>query len=162
MRPGPHPSLAVAALVALALGAGAPGCGTVDLGDNIVPPSVRLDEDFFFCRIQPDVIVAHSCATGLAGDSGGCHLTQSALLLEDAAGATRPSCDADGGLMPGASVPDVYMRNLERVRFTVASDPESSPFYRRPLGMDSHPRVIYTPDSAEAILVVEWIGRGAF
>lgn len=154
--------LAAGAAGALVVGFLAPGCGTVDLGDNIVPPSVRLDEEFFYCRIQPEVVVGRSCATGMAGDTGGCHMTQSALLLEDAASAARPACTEDGELAPGAVVPDVYMRNLTRVRFTVASDPESSPFYRRPLGMDSHPRVIYGIGSPEEILVREWIGRGAF
>ena len=164
MRPavGLCATLAIGAGTALGVGLFAPACGTVDLGDNIVPPSVRLDEDFFYCRIQPDVIVGRGCATGMAGDTGGCHLTQSALLLEDASGAARPDCDADGALSPGAVVPDVYMRNLTRIRFTVASDPESSPFYRRPLQMDSHPRAIFVLGSPEELLIAEWIGRGSF
>lgn len=164
MRPaaGLRATLAIGAGAALGMGLFAPACGTVDLGDNIVPPSVRLDEDFFYCRIQPEIIVAQGCATGMAGDTGGCHLTQSALLLEDAAGVMAPACDADGAVLPGEIVPDVYMRNLTRVRFTVASDPESSPFYRRPLQLDSHPRAIFALGSAEELLVAEWIGRGSF
>lgn len=161
MRPnGLCASLVLGATLALALGAFAPACGTVDLGDNIIPPSIRLDEDFFYCRIQPDVIITSGCATGGAGDTGGCHMSQSALLLEDASAEARPACTADGELEPGAVVPDVYMRNLTRVRFTVTSDPESSPFYRRPTGEDSHPRVIFDTMSPEALLIVDWITRG--
>lgn len=136
------------------------GCGVVDLGDNIVPPANQLDEDFFFCQVQPNVITPQSCAVGIASDTGGCHTSQSALLLEDASGVAPPGCDESNRLLPGEVAPDVYQRNLTRVRFTVASDPMSSPFYRRPLGMDSHPRPIYVIGSPEEMIVRDWITGG--
>lgn len=143
----------LAALLALAS-----GCGTVDLGENINQPNATLDEEYFFCVIQPDVIQAASCATGVAGDSGGCHAAQSALRLTDTSGVPRPDC-VDGELAPGAVVPIEYMNNLQNVQFTLGSDAESSPFYRRPTQMDSHPRRVV--DMAQEELILEWFARGS-
>jgi hypothetical protein len=153
-------ALAAALACCAALPPALSGCGVVDLGDNIVPPSNQLDEDFFFCQVQPNVINPQSCATGAATDTGGCHTSQSALLLEDASGIAPPGCDENDRLLPGEVAPDVYQRNLTRIRFTVASDPMSSPFYRRPLGIDSHPRVIYAIGSPEEMIVRAWITGG--
>lgn len=145
--------LAIASLLTLA-----GGCGTVDLGENIVQPNGRLDEEYFYCVIQPDVMQAASCATGIAGDTGGCHASQSALRVVDTALVARPEC-VDGELVPGAVVPLEYMNNLQSVQFTLGPDAESSPFYRRPTMMDSHPR--RTVDMAQEALILEWFARGS-
>jgi hypothetical protein len=134
------------------------GCGTVDLGDNLVPPDLQLDEDYFYCVIQPEVITAHGCAGGAAGEGGMCHSDRSALRLVETMDAP-PMCE--DGVVVGGDLSADYVANFEAVRFTVQSDPLSSPFYRRPTGLDSHPRVIFAEDSAEADLIVEWINRGA-
>jgi hypothetical protein len=138
----------------------AAGCGTVDLGDNIVPPDLMLDEGFFYCQIVPGCLERHSCAGGLAGEEGQCHTSRSSLRLIDtvAERVAAPACDGDELL--GAPPPE-YVQNLTAVRFTVQTDPLSSPFYRRPLGMDSHPRTIFGPDDACAALIRDWIARGA-
>lgn len=135
----------------------AAGC-TIEVGENIVQPNTQLSEDYFYCRIQPDVVEAASCATGAAGDSGGCHLAQSSLRLVDTTGTTRPACTgADmGQLAPGAVVPPEYLDNFQRVQFTLGPDAESSPFYRRPTGMDSHPR--RAVDMAQEMLILDWFG----
>lgn len=151
----PH-RVALGVLMAIACSA---GCGTVDLGDNFVPPDLVLDEDFFYCRIQPEVITPQSCASGAAGDGNACHANRSALRLSSAAeSAAPPTCE--DGIVVGA-VPPEYEANLEAVRFTVQSDPLSSPFYRRPTGLDSHPREIFGEDDECADMIVEWINRGA-
>ena len=135
------------------------GCGTVDLGDNIVPPDLRLDEDFFYCEIQPNILTAKSCAGGGSGEGGMCHDSRSALMLvEPMAG--PPDCT--DGVVTGGSIPTDYMANFEAIRFTVQSDPLSSPLYRRPTGMDSHPRQIFPETDACAQMIVDWINRGAF
>lgn len=147
---GPLRTLALA----LALGA----CGTVDLGDNFVAPNLRLDEDFFYCRIQPEVISAQSCASGGAGEMGSCHTARSALRLNaDAERVPAPMCDDDRVI---GVVPLEYEANLTAVRFTIQSDPQSSPFFTRPTGQASHPRTIFDPASPEAQLIIEWIARG--
>jgi hypothetical protein len=129
---------------------------TVDLGDNPEPANVMLDEGFFHCRIQPEIITAQRCSEGGAGDSGGCHSSQSALRLFTVP--TQPRCRDDRVI---GSPPPESQINLERVRPTIGVDAESSPFYRRPLGLDSHPRVIFTEDSKEAELIRAWLSRGA-
>jgi hypothetical protein len=138
---------------------GIPGCTTVDLGDNFVTPNVQLDEDFFFCRIQPEVLTAKRCASGESDEAGSCHSSRSALRLAmDAEDDEPPTCDADGRVT--GTVPASYEMNLSAVRFTILSDPTASPLYRRPTGLDSHPRTIFEEGSPEADLLVEWIAGG--
>lgn len=136
-----------------------PGCGTLDLGDNIVPPDLQLDEDFFYCQIQPRILTAKGCATGGAGEGGMCHLDRSALRLVDTMD-LPPDCDDDGAVV-GGSVSADYVANYEAVQFTVQSGPLSSPFYRRPTGLDSHPGANFPETDDCAILIAEWINRGA-
>jgi hypothetical protein len=127
--------------------------GTVDLGDDFVAPNLQLDESFFYCRIQPDVLTRHSCASGGDGEMGSCHESNSALrlLATDAA----PPCDDDGALVE--AVPDAYRANFEALSFSVQSDPLTSPLYLRPTGQASHPRIIFDEDDDAAQLIVDWI-----
>lgn len=135
----------------------APGCGIVDLGDDIVPPDLQLDEDFFHCEIQPNVLTAKSCAGGLAGEEGSCHAERSALRLVPTMD-PPPTCE--DGVIVGGSISADSIANFEAVRFTVQSDPLSSPFYRRPIGLDSHPRAVFPEDDPAAELIVQWISGG--
>lgn len=157
MRPAFRIAVLLAPSLALALGLTG-GCGTVDLGDNIVPPDLQVDEDFFYCEIQPNILQAKSCAGGIAGEMGSCHTARSALRLIDTSD-PPPTCE-DGVVVGGDVSPD-YLSNYEAVRFTVQSDPLSSPFYRRPTGLDSHPRVIFDESDPCAQMIVDWIDRGA-
>ncbi len=151
----------VAPFVAVALSTLLPlaGCALEPLGDNFVQPEVMVDEDFFFCRVQPEVIAPQTCASGASGESGSCHSARSAMRL-DVLGETDmpPDCDEDGVVVGGA-VPQSYMNNLEAVRRGVRPDPLSSPLYQRPIGQASHPRVIFDASSPEADLIVEWMLR---
>ena len=130
--------------------------GTVDLGDDFVAPELQLDSDFFYCRIQPEVLTKFSCAGGASGESGSCHDSRSALRLATT-GATA-TCD-DGAAVGG--VPREYEDNLEAIRFSVQSSALDSPLYLRPLGRASHPRTIFDEDDPAADLIVEWISGGA-
>lgn len=142
-------------LTSLALLSLCASCATIDPGDNFVAPDLLIDEDFFFCRVQPEVVATMRCGSGISGESGSCHNARSALRL-DPLGETAlpPTCD---GNTPTGSVPESYIRNLDAVRFTVQSDPLSSPFYRRPLQLDSHPRKIFEAGSPEELLIFEWL-----
>jgi hypothetical protein len=131
--------------------------GTVDPGDNLVAPDLPLDEDFFFCRIEPDVIQRHGCATGDSGESGRCHNSRSALRLIDST--DTAACDQSGHVT--GKVPDAFMANLAAVRFFVQADPLTSPFYLRPLNQASHPRRIFDDKDPAAKLIEEWISAGA-
>ena len=131
--------------------------GSVDLGSDIVPPEVVLDEETFVCVIQPEVLTRHSCATGMNGESGSCHTSRSALRLVDASD-DDPPCNAENQVV--GPVPESYMRNFEAVRFAVQADPESSPLYLRPTGRAAHPRVIFGADDPAAELIADWIAQG--
>ncbi len=131
--------------------------GTVQLGDNFVAPDLQLDDVFFYCRIQPEVLTKHGCANGGSGEQGQCHDSRSALRLiatKDAA-----PCDKMGALvgMPSAD----YVANLDAVRFFVQSDPLTSPLYLRPVNQASHPRKIFDDTDPAAKLIVQWISAGA-
>lgn len=139
-------------LVLCGLGA----CSSINLGDS--PPVVDplIDEDFFYCRIMPEIIVAHGCASGMAGET--CHSSTSAMLLDPLAEAeVPPTCD--GNTVVGA-VPETWEQNLEGLRCTVRSDPYSSPFLLRPLGVMNHERIMFDDESPEAMLIVEWLTPG--
>ncbi len=124
---------------------------TVDLGDQIEAPELNLDEQFYHCEIQPNVLTQYSCASGGPGDTGGCHAQRSALRLVDA---PAPVCAGDR--VVGAPSPE-SLANLERVRADIGVDADSSPLYRRPIGLDSHPRVVFAPDSDAAALLKRWL-----
>ena len=142
---------------------GLPACGlevtateTVDLGDHFESPDISLDDDFFYCVIQPEVLTAFSCAGGISSDSGGCHESRSALRLSIVP--EPPRCQ-DGRLVGAPSLE--AMANLERVQVSVQVDPDSSPLYRRPVGLDSHPRTIFEEDDPAAQAIRQWILMGA-
>jgi len=138
-------------MVALALSA----CGTVDLGDNFVAPPVQLDEDFFYCEIQPNVLTEHSCAAGGSGESGMCHSARSALRLLEV---NEPITCEDGFVMD--PIPVEATNNLAAIRFTVQGNAMSSPLYQRPLGIASHPRRVFDANAPAAMLIVDWISQG--
>jgi hypothetical protein len=153
--------------LAIATGVAISGCantgdngfvGSIDLGSDVVPPEVILDEETFICVIQPEVLTRYSCATGMNGESGGCHNSRSALRLVDAPEPDYPLCNAENQVI--GPVPDSYMRNFEAVRFAVQADPESSPLYLRPIGRAAHPRVIFPAADPAAELIASWIAQG--
>jgi hypothetical protein len=147
---------ALAASVLLGAGCTPTALDTVDLGDNPEPPDLSLDEDFFHCEVQPKVLSASGCASGGAGESGSCHLARSALRLVVVEMA--PVCQA-GRVVGGASRESIL--NLSRVRTSVGVDADASPLYRRPLGLDSHPRPVLTADSEAAALLRAWLNGRA-
>lgn len=147
--------------VSLAIAWPAWGCmptslDTVDLGDNPEPAELSLDENFFHCEIQPKVLTASGCAGGAAGEGGSCHTARSALRLVEV---PTPSLCQNGKLVGSPAAESVL--NLERVRSDVGVDADSSPLYRRPLGLDSHPRAIFTADSEPAMLLRMWLNGQA-
>jgi hypothetical protein len=113
--------------------------------------SVRgpLDADFFFCRVQPEVVRTARCAS-----TRGCHATDSNLRLAiDAETVSPPSCAGD---RPTSPVPASYYTNLARSRAETRPTARASDFYWRPLGHD-HPERMYDESSTEAAIVRAWI-----
>lgn len=169
MRPTSEPSARlstqeatwIGAALGTALALAAPlalGCNTVDLGENIVPPNVRVDEDQFYCEIAPQILAAHSCATGGTSECTGttCHSSTSSFRL--ASMVTLPTCE-DGS--PVDSIDPELEDDFQSVQLFLGSDAVSSPFYRRPVNLDSHPCRVFDEGSAEADLIASWIESGA-
>lgn len=129
---------------------------TVDLGDNPEPAQLSLDEEFFHCEIQPKVLTAQGCASGAVGEGGSCHTARSALRLLEVPVAST----CVGGKLVGLPAAESEL-NLQRVRSDVGIDADSSPLYRRPLGLDSHPRMIFAADSEPALLLRQWLNGQA-
>jgi hypothetical protein len=131
------------------------GCSTVDLGDHFEATELAVDEGFFHCEIQPKVLTEYRCSTGAGGEAGGCHDARSALRLVEVS--EQPRC-RDGRVI--GVPPDGSEVNLERVRTSLGVDADASPFYRRPLGLDSHPRAIFDASSEPARLIRSWLDQG--
>lgn len=131
--------------------------GTIDPGDNFVAPDLTLDERFFFCRIEPEVLQKHGCASGASGEQGMCHDSRSALRLLPSLEASP--CDSNGRLV--GAVPSSYRADLEAIQYFVQTDPLSSPLYLRPTNQSSHPRRIFDASDPAARLIEEWISAGA-
>ena len=57
------------------------GCTTVDPGPNFVVPDEQFDADFFFCRVEPELLFAKKCGPGEPGQdpANGCHFNSSAV-----------------------------------------------------------------------------------
>jgi len=137
-------------------------CGTVNLGDNISPPDLQLNEDYFFCVVQPQVITQYHCAVGASGEAGSCHTARSAMrLLASAESDAAPTCDAMNHVT--GAVPDSYRQNLDAIRPEVQSTADDSSIYRRPTGLDSHPRVVFPVDpspTSPAGIIEAWLAMG--
>lgn len=151
------PRAARAALVLL-LAAPAAACGTIELGDNIVPPNVRVDEDRFYCEIAPQILQARGCATGGSAECSGmsCHASTSSFRLSRTT--TLPRCE-DG--VPIDPIDPALADDYRAVTLFLGSDARSSPFWRRPVRADSHPCEVFGETSPEADLVADWIESGA-
>lgn len=142
------------ALVATLLFLGT-GCGTVDLGTYEGVRDLKLDEDYFYCVIQPRVLTAKNCANGDPGDSGGCHSSNSSYRLAQVAMPVNCASGKPVGL-PSAEERSNYGASSLRVN----RNPDTSPLLQKPTGKSgSTHKVVFDPASAEANLIRTWIGR---
>ena len=58
------------------------GCETVDPGANFVVADERFDADYFFCKVEPEVLFAKKCGSGDPGvgdRANGCHFNASSV-----------------------------------------------------------------------------------
>ena len=132
------------------------GCGTVDPGTFEGVRDLKLDENFYYCVVQPQVITAKRCSPGDAGDpSGGCHASKSSMILVDI-----PTPVACSGTRPTGTVSASERANYQATQLRVTRDPESAPLLARPTGKMDHPRVIFASNSPEADVIRAWI-KGA-
>lgn len=146
---------------ALALGAaafGASACGTVDPGPNFVVEAENFDADFFFCRVEPEVLVAKRCGPGDSGDApGSCHFNASAVSGMALADHPPITCDATGRVANRAQIGagSAAQGNLQSASLEMSRDILAAPIYLRPTGQN-HPRAIFGPNDPVVDVLRQW------
>jgi len=140
---------------------------TVDPGANFSIPNVSFDQDYFYCHVEPELVVAKRCGPGdPAVDSpNSCHFTASAvsgMALQD-----HSPVDCGGGDHP-VSLSQVgtggaAQANFEAVSLEMSKNYLSAPVYVRPSGSGGvlyHPRQIFAPDDpAVNALLATWASK---
>jgi hypothetical protein len=153
-----------AGAVVFALGCST-GCTTVDPGPTFAVADVSFDADYFYCHVEPELIVAKNCGPGdpAKGDSSsGCHFTASAvsgMVLLD-----HPAIDCGGGDHP-VNLAQIGMGSAAQNNFEVVSlemnkaDYTSSPLLLRPSGT-YHPRPIFNVNDPQVTqLLKAWASK---
>ncbi len=141
---------------------GATGCTTVDPGPNFVVPDEQFDADFFFCRIEPELLVTKKCGSGdpAAGDAAnGCHFNSSAVSGMALRNHDPIPCDGDRPtnralLTPGGAA----QGNLQAVTLVMSRDVLTAPLYVRPTGQN-HPRAIFPREDPFLEVLRQWAQR---
>lgn len=139
------------------------GCGeeglfptTVDPGPDFSIADLVFDESFFYCQVEPRVMIAHSCGAGdpaQGESSGGCHHNVTSFRLTDY---TPPVADGCMGNVVGTPIPAAARQNYQTSQARMRRDPEVAPLLQRPLKRLTHPRVIFNDDSDAADALREW------
>lgn len=133
-------------------------CTTVDPGPNFVVPDENFDADFFFCRVEPEVIFAKKCGPGEPGvDPGsGCHFNSSAVSGMALANHAPVDCQnghpvsrAQVGVGSGAQ------GNLQAASLVMSRDIDTAPILVRPTGQN-HPRVIFEKTDPVVDVLRQW------
>jgi hypothetical protein len=154
--------------VALPLLALQAGCTSVDPGPDFVIPPETFDPDYFYCHVEPQLIVAYKCGPGdpSKGDppnADGCHYSSAvsgmALRMHD-------PVDCGGGDHPtGMSALAAVANgspaesNFESVSLEMSRDYLTAPLYVRPLG-HAHPRAVITSgDPVVQQLLSTWASK---
>lgn len=133
-------------------------CSTIEPGGNPQIPQVVYDEDFFYCQVLPNVIMAQSCGAGDPNQdtAGGCHATATSFKLVPVSMA--PTCSGNrrtGDLPAGAA------DNYTAAQAEMTQDPETTPLLTRPTKKTSHPRQIFDERSMEADIIRQWAKRSS-
>jgi hypothetical protein len=138
------------------------GCSTVDPGPNFVVPDEQFDADFFFCRVEPELLFAKKCGPGdpAAGDpANGCHFNSSAVSGMAIADHAPIACAGDrpvNRVQLGAG--SAAQGNLQAASLVMSRDVATAPIYLRPTGAN-HPRAIFAKDDPIVEVLREWARR---
>ncbi|MEO8875837.1 MAG: hypothetical protein ABI461_09640 [Polyangiaceae bacterium] len=135
-------------------------CTTIDPGPNFVVPDQTFNADYFFCHVEPELLVAKKCGPGdpAAGDPvNGCHFNSSAVsgmaLLD------HTPVDCGGGdhpvntLQVGSGSP--AQGNLQAASLEMSQDYLTAPIFVRPTGTN-HPRAVYQKDDPVVEVLKTW------
>lgn len=135
------------------------GCTTVDPGPNFVVPDEQFDADYFFCHVEPELLVAKKCGPGdpAAGDAAnGCHFNSSAV--SGMALQNHPPIDCAGDhptnrAQLGAG--GAAQGNLQAASLVMSRDYTTAPIYLRPTG-HNHPRAIFPENDPVVDVIRQW------
>ena len=136
------------------------GCETIDPGPSFVVADERFDPDYFFCKVEPEVLFARRCGSGdpAQGDrANGCHFNASAV--SGMALVQHPPVDCGGGERPvnraqiGAGSP--AQANLESASIVMSRDYTTAPIFVRPTGAN-HPRAVFPKNDPAADILRTW------
>ena len=137
------------------------GCSPVDPGPNFVVSEENFDADFFFCRVEPEVLVAKRCGPGDPGQdpANGCHFNSSAVSGMPLADHAPVTCD-NGRVVNRAQVGtgSAAQGNLQSASLAMSRDILTAPIYLRPTGQN-HPRAIFGRDDAVVEVLRQWAAR---
>jgi hypothetical protein len=141
-------------LLAIAVG----GCSTIEPGGNPQIPQVVYDEDFFYCQVLPNVLMAQSCGSGdpAQDPAGGCHASATSFRLVPVS--TPPECNGNrrtGDLPAGAA------DNYTAAQAEMTQDPLTTPLLTHPTKKTSHPRQLFDERSPEADIIRQWAQRSS-
>ena len=145
-----------ARLAASVLALAAAACSTVDPGPNFVVPDEQFDADFFFCRVEPELLIAKKCGPGEGGDNNNCHFNSSAV--SGMALAPHPTVDcADGHPTNRAQIGagSAAQGNLQAASLVMSRDYTTAPIYLRPTGQN-HPRTIFPKEDPVVDVIRQW------
>ncbi len=135
------------------------GCTTVDPGPNFVVPDEQFDADFFFCRIEPELLVSKKCGAGdpsLGDAANGCHFNRNAVSGMPIRSHDPVPCSGDRPtdrtlLSPGGAA----QGTLQAVTLEMSRDVQTAPLYLRPSGQN-HPRAIFPREDPFLDLLRQW------
>ena len=145
-----------ARLAASVLALAAAACTTVDPGPNFVVPDEQFDADFFFCRVEPELLIAKKCGPGEGGDNNNCHFNSSAV--SGMALAPHPTIEcADGRPTNRAQIGagSAAQGNLQAASLVMSRDYATAPIYLRPTGQN-HPRSVFPKEDPVVDIIRQW------
>jgi len=134
-------------------------CTTVDPGPSFVVPDEQFDADFFFCRVEPELLVAKKCGPGDPGSgdaNNGCHFNSSAVSGMAISNHAPVDC-VDGRPVNRAQVGagSGPQGNLQSVSLEMSRDYLTAPLFLRPTGQN-HPRTIFPREDPIADVIRQW------
>jgi len=137
------------------------GCTTVDPGPNFVVPDEQFDADFFFCRVEPELLVAKKCGPGEPGvdPANGCHFNSSAV--SGMAIANHAPIDCTNGRPTNRAqigAGSAAQGNLQAASLVMSRDFQTAPIFVRPTGQN-HPRSIFPREDPVADVIRQWAER---
>jgi hypothetical protein len=136
-------------------------CTSVDPGPNFVVPDETFDADFFFCHVEPEVLVAKKCGPGEPGTdpTNGCHFNSSAVSGMALANHAPIDC-ANGRPTNRAQLGagSAAQGNLQAASLVMSRDIQTAPIFLRPTGAN-HPRAVFAKDDPVVDVLREWARR---